>query len=90
MDISYKDDESDDDTSGYQNLGFNTERGEWFLSVNLIIPAALRPRVYSAASWIEYQKQYEVELRSVRKADNLAAVSRLSRQCGILRNLTTL
>jgi hypothetical protein len=37
--------------------GFDTWRGEWFLSIYLILLAALGPGVYSASNRKEYQKQ---------------------------------
>jgi hypothetical protein len=36
--------------------GLETREGEWFLSIYLILPAALSPGVYSAANRNEYQK----------------------------------
>jgi hypothetical protein len=36
--------------------GFETRWREWFLSIYLILPAALGPGVYSASNKNEYQK----------------------------------
>jgi hypothetical protein len=40
-----------------EGRGFKTQWGEWFLSIYLILPAALGPRVYSASNRNEYQKR---------------------------------
>jgi hypothetical protein len=44
---------------GYENegRGFETQRGEWIVSIYLILPAVLGPGVYSASYRKEYQKQ---------------------------------
>jgi hypothetical protein len=39
-----------------EGRGFETRLGEWFLSIYLILPAALGPGVYSASNINEYQK----------------------------------
>jgi hypothetical protein len=40
-----------------EDLGFETRRSEWFLSIHLILPAAIDPWDYSASTRNEYQKQ---------------------------------
>jgi hypothetical protein len=39
-----------------EGRGFKTRWGEWFLSIYLILPAAIGPGVYSASNRNEYQK----------------------------------
>jgi hypothetical protein len=39
-----------------EGRGFKTRWGEWFLSIYLILLAALGPGIYSASNRNEYQK----------------------------------
>jgi hypothetical protein len=40
-----------------EGRGFETQWGKWFLSIYLILPAALGPGIYSVSNRNEYQKQ---------------------------------
>jgi hypothetical protein len=40
-----------------ESRGFEIRWGKWYLSIYLILPAAIGPRVYSASNINEYQKQ---------------------------------
>jgi hypothetical protein len=62
-----------------EGRGFETRWCERFLSIYLILPAALGPGVYSASNKNEYQKHkniffWEVKQLPVRRADNVTAI----------------
>jgi hypothetical protein len=61
-----------------EDRGFQTRLGEWFLSIYLILPATLDPRVYSSFTRNEYHRQMkmflECKARPVREANNLTNI----------------
>jgi hypothetical protein len=77
----------------WEGRGFDSRLFHWIFSIYLILPAALNAGVYSVSNRNEYQKQkYNVSGevmrgRCVRLTSLGPAVSRLSRQCGILNTL---
>jgi hypothetical protein len=72
-----------------EGLGFKTQGDEWLLSIYLILPAALGPGVYSTSNRNEYQKQKSSGPR-VKLTTLPPSVSRLSKQCEMLRPLISL
>jgi hypothetical protein len=74
----------------HESRGFETRWSELLLSIYIILPAALGPRVYSASNRNDYQKQKNniseeySDGRRVRLTNLPTSLSRLSRQYGIL------
>jgi hypothetical protein len=60
-----------------EGRGFETRWGNWTLSIDLILPGALGPGIYSASYRNENQRQEDMyptkRARSVGEADNLTA-----------------
>jgi hypothetical protein len=68
-----------------EGLGFNSRWGHWIFSIDLILPAAIGPGVYSASNRNEYQEFSR--LKKNRQTGNLV-ISRVRCQLNYSLNST--